>query len=226
MANINAFYETRNLFISYTSYVKSLTFEEWRAVPKDQQAAVLFVQFFDQVCMAYNKVNRFDVLPAEDAVSTVLQYLQKNVEKIIEQPNRFTPAYIYQVAYNCIYCILEGEKLQKRLAETPSTVNYDGEELSLFDTLGINNDSAEDEYELNQLRDRIWKVIEDSGLESRKVANYLLSGDTKDLKKVSKLSKNYSKDPLRDVEVSLESLESIIQNLREQLADIHDELNR
>ena len=77
MANINAFYETRNLFISYTSYVKPLTFEQWRAVPEDQKAAVLFVQFFEQVCMAYNKANK-TVIAAEDAVSIVLQYLEKN----------------------------------------------------------------------------------------------------------------------------------------------------
>ena len=223
MANLNALYETRNLFISYTSYVKSLSFEQWKAVPEDQKAAVLFVQFFDQICMAYNKANK-GIIAAEDAVSIVLQYLQKNVSKILEQPNRFTPAYIYQVAYNCIYCILEGEKLQKRLAETPSTIEYDGEELNLFDSLGISSESAELEYELTSLRDRIWKVIEDSGLESKKVANYLLSGDIKDLKKVSKNSKNYKLDPLADIEVSVDSLEEIIKNLREKLADIREEI--
>ncbi len=226
MANFNAFIESRNLFISYTSYVKSLSFEQWRAVPEDQKAAVLFVQFYDEICTAYNKVNRFDVIPAEDAVSIVLQYLQKNVAKILDDSKRFSAAYIYRVAYNCIYTILEGDKLQGRLAETPSTVEHDGDELNLFDTIGITNASAEDEYELNLLKDRIWKVIEDSGLESRKVANYLLSGDLKDLKKVSKNSRNYAKDPLRDIEVSLESLEDIIQHLRESLADIHDELSR
>ena len=225
MANLNALYETRNLFISYTSYVKSLSFEQWKAVPEDQKAAVLFVQFFEQICMAYNKVNRFDVLPCEDAVSIVLQYLQKNVALILEQPNRFTPAYIYKVSYNCIYCILEGEKLQKRLAETSSTIECDGQELNLFDALGIGSDSAEDEYELNSLGDQIWKVIEDSGLEAKKVANYLLSGDLKDLKKVSKNAKNYAADPLRDIEVSVDSLDAIIQELREKLADLHDELN-
>ena len=222
MANLSALYETRNLFISYTSYVKSLSFEQWKAVPEDQKAAVLFVQFFDQVCMAYNKANK-GVINAEDAVSIVLQYLQKNVAKILEQPNRFSPAYIYQVCYNCIYCILEGEKLQKRLAETPSTIDYDGEELNLFDSLGIGSDSAEDAYELEAIQNRIWTVIEECGLESRKVARYLISGDVKDLKKVSKNSKNYEKDPLRDVEVSVDKLDEIIGELRVKLADIRAE---
>ena len=224
MANINAFYETRNLFISYTSYVKPLTFEQWRAVPEDQKAAVLFVRFFEQVCMAYNKANK-TVIAAEDAVSIVLQYLEKNVQKILDQPNRFTPAYIYRVAYNCIYCLLEGEKLQKRLAETSDTITSEDGEFSLVDTLGIGSQSAEDEYEKKSVMDRIWAIIEDSGLESEKVANYLLSGDLKDLKKVSKNSKNYANDPLRDVEVSIDALESIIQNLREKLSDLRDEID-
>lgn len=223
MANLNAFFETRNLFISYTSYVKPLSFEQWKAVPEDQKAAVLFVQFFEQICMAYNKANK-TVINAEDAVSIVLQYLEKNVKKILDQPNRFTPAYIYRISYNCIYCILENDKLQMRLSETSDHVSDDDGEFNLVDCLGIGSDSAEDEYDKKEVMDRIWKIIEDSGLESVKVANYLLSGNADDLKKVSKRSKNYASDPLRDVEVSLESLEAIISDLRVKLADIHNEL--
>lgn len=227
MANLTALYETRNLFISYTSYVKSLSFEQWMAVPEDQKAAVLFVEFFEQICMAYNKVNRFDVIPCDDAVSIVLQYLQKNVAKIKDDSNRYRPGYIFTVAYNCMYTLLEGDKLSLRVAETPDTYReFDGAEVSVFDTLGISSDSAEDTYELESLRDRVWQVIEDSGLEAKKVANYLLSGNLDDLKKVNPRSKRYADDPLRDVEVSLESLESIVQDLKKKLSGIYAELDQ
>lgn len=226
MANLAAFYETRNLFIQYTQFVKPLTFDQWKLVPQDHKAAVLFVQFFDQVCMAWNKYNKLEMVPAEDGVSTVLQYLEKNVAKILDEPARFTPAYIYRVAYNCMSCICWGEKMDNRLKETPCTVECDGAEVNLLDYAGYTTQSAEDSFELEELRNKIWSIIEDEGLEAEKVAKYLISGNEADLKKLNKRNRNYYRDNLSDIAVSIEEANRIASILKQKLSSIYEEMGQ
>lgn len=214
----NAFAESRNLFTMYTGYVRPLSFDEWSKLPDSHKSAVLFVQFYDEITLAWYKLSSvYTYVPDEDGVSTVCQYLEKNVSKILEKPARFNAPYIYQVAYNCLYCITHDPiKPRERFFNETSniTCSENGDELDLFDT--VKSLSAEQTFEEETYKKMFWQVIEDMGLETQKVVNYLLNNDS--LKKVSKLSKNYASDPLRDVEVGLDQVDEIVTKLRERLA--------
>ena len=87
------FYETRKLYRDYTHYEKPLTFDQWSSLDRGYKAAVLFIQFFDEILLAWNKAKSYDGDELE-AVETVNQYLIKNVDKIMEEPKRFKAAYI------------------------------------------------------------------------------------------------------------------------------------
>lgn len=254
MATLAAFYETRNLYRTYTGYTEPLSFEEWAKRPQGEKAALLFVQFFDQITLAWEKANAFDFIEGEEGVSIVLQYLEKQVaqdqyykkddpkkkasaefrkknpdkfftttRRIIEEdPRKFTPAYIYRVAYNCMYCICHDLKsVQDRWDnETSAITIYDGKELSVFDQIADYSGSAEQVAEDLTFETEFWRVVEDAGLTAEKVMRYLLSGDANDLKKANPRSKQYENDPLRDIEVSPEMLEEVIEDLRTRFSNL------
>lgn len=208
----NAFNETRNLFITGTGYTRPLSYEEWIMIPSEHKAAVLFVQFYDQITLAWYKTKSFFVLE-EDGVSTMLQYLVKNVPLIESDPKRFKPAYIYKVAYNCLYCISHDIKRDiERYENEVSNIVMSGEDqLDLFDTV-VGKSDIYDEI----LKQEFWAVIENMGLKTQKVINHLLNGESLD--KVSKRSKTYETDPLRDIAVSVDEMEAIIADLKKKLA--------
>lgn len=152
----NAFVETKNMFRTATGYTAPLTFDQWNALPNDYKAAVLFVQFFDQITLAWYKVKSF-YTEDEDGVSTILQYLQKNVPVIEEDSKRFTPTYIYRVAFNCLYCICHDiQRDKERWEKEMSNVIYSasGDELDLFDTV------AQDSIEHDAASIDIWKLVD------------------------------------------------------------------
>lgn len=208
----NAFYETRNLFRSYTGYTRPLSYNDWLLVADSDKAAVLYVQFFDEITLAWNKTKSFYALE-EDAVSTVLQYLSKNVPILINDPKRFTSAYIYRVAYNCLYCISHDIKRDReRYENETSNIVICGEDvLDLFDTV-ITHD---DEIDVRAARTEFWRVIETMGPETEKVINHILNGES--LGKVSKRNKAYEADPLRDVSVTADKMEAVIEELKVKL---------
>ncbi len=214
----NNFAKTRNLYIIYTSYTEPLSFNQWNMLPDDHKAAVLFVQFYDQITLAWYKLSNIAPwIPAEDGVSTMCQYLHKNVPIISADSRKFTPNYIYRVAYNCLYCItIDPQKLRERaFTETSNiAIGPDNVEYDLYDT--ASSVSAEDEFEDSEYKRQFWQVIEDAGLETQKVVNYLLNGEG--LGKVNKRCKSYKDDPLRDIQVDAERLEEIIADLKRKLA--------
>ena len=222
MARIGAFYDTRKLYIDATGYDKTLSFEEWVENPDDLKAALLFVQFYNQIVLAWDKANTLDFIESEEGVTTILQYLQKNVEVIKNNPSRFTPAYIYKVAYNCLYCICHDRKCDKdRMSyETSSIVCYDGKELSLFDTMSDPKGDVIQSSESSEFEKEFWSVIEDAGMSAEKVMRYLLTNNEADLKALNCRCKRYKDDPLRDIEVSIESVDEIIEKLREKFLDM------
>lgn len=236
----NAFRETRNLFINYTNYTRPLSYVEWVATPEDHKAAVLYVQFYEQITLAYYKTKSFFVVE-EDAVSTILQYLVKNVPIIKNEPKRFKESYIYQVAYNCLYCISHDIKrdIERWENETSNIIGYGEDELDLFDTVLSNCCDADEEL----TRQKFWAIIEQMGPETEKVVNHLLNGtsmkkamfraadpstrpswdkktdkEKSDAMFIYKCTKNnYEIDPLKDISVSAKQAEEIIANLREKL---------
>lgn len=81
MAKFAAFHDTRNLYIEYTGYTKPLSYEEWAEKPDSLKAAFLFVQFYNEITLAWSKADSLDFGDDAEGVSTVLQYLDKQVKQ-------------------------------------------------------------------------------------------------------------------------------------------------
>ena len=215
----NAFKEAEHLFREGTQYTQPLSYNEWMGIPYENKAAVLFVQFYNQITLAWFKTKSFFALE-EDGVSIVLQYLMKNVPLIEKDNKRFSPAYIYKVSYNCLYCISHDiqRDIERYEKETSNIVRCGEDQLDLFDTVAI-----EDDLEARFSRKEFWDLIEHMDLKTQKVINHLLNNGS--LKKVSKRNFNYRVDPLRDISVSLDEMEKIMQDLRGKLAKFSEVFN-
>lgn len=172
----NQFYVTRDLFKEYTGYDSKnpLSYEEWDELPSEYKAAVLYLQFFDQITLAWYKCCK-NFSQTDDGVSEVLQYLNKNVPIIEKDPKRFSAAYIYRVSYNCLSCVCwEDGKHGKIYKNEYSNVVQSGEdELDLFDTVVGYSDLFE-EYIHQGAHDYIWPLIEDLGQDTVAVVSQLL----------------------------------------------------
>lgn len=72
------FKETYNLLKDYTHYTKPLSYNEWLALADDYKVGVLFVQFYEQISLAWYKLKTKAAIE-EECVSEVLAYLSKNV---------------------------------------------------------------------------------------------------------------------------------------------------
>lgn len=222
-STVLAFSDTKKNFASFINYQGPLTFSEWCELNQDQKVALLFVQFYNEITLAWAKANNgYDFITGEEGVSTMCQYITKNIPIIEKYPKRFSAAYIYRVAYNCLYCICHDRKCDKERYEneTSAIVVKDGDEYNLFDTVADKNGTPEDVMNKVDFEREFWAIIRSLGSEAEKVLRYLSSGDEKDLKKLNPRSKNYKSDPLRDVEVSLPRAAEIIEQLKEKFMSL------
>ena len=213
------FNATKNMFRSYLNYDSDnpLSYDEWLATADDNKAAVLFVQFFDQISLAWYKL-KTDAAIEEDCVETVLQYLMKNVPIIVENPSRFSPKYIYKICYNCIYC----KSMDPYKGQTAKTSWYNnttsqyvqcGEDtLDLFDL--ASDESADADDAIN--REHFWAIIEDMGADTISVVAKLL-GDTSKPK-----SEGEEFQPIELPKVPRSKQQEIIAQLKEVLAPFKD----
>lgn len=166
------FIEVRNRFMAATEACKyPLTYEEWIILRDDLKAAALFVQFYDQITLAWIKA-KSDFTVDEDGVSTVMQYIHKNVPVILADKKKFTPAYMYKVAYNCMGCLRRVKREQDRYAYTTSQYAVvDDNEVDMFSNLvGESHDM------LNSIFSKeIWDMIEDMDEDTKSVIDHLLN---------------------------------------------------
>lgn len=177
----NPFYATKAMFMNHTAYDKPLSYDEWMNLSTDHKAAVLYVQFFEQITLAWYKCRSFYALE-EDGVSTVMQYLIKNVPVIENNPKRFTPNYIYRVAYNCLYCICHDiQRDRLRWENECSNLVAAGEDvLDLFDTVAEDPDFV-DGYRSDNYRERFWDIIEDMDKDTQTVIAEILDNKSNKL---------------------------------------------
>lgn len=77
-------------------------YEGWIHLPDDLKVAGLYVHFFTEIKKAWAKSAR-PYIEEELAVSTLIQYLMKNVDLIKWQRKRYCEAYIYSVAFNALF---------------------------------------------------------------------------------------------------------------------------
>lgn len=199
----NPFYETKVMFRDALGIYESLSYEEWLAFEPQDKAAALYVNFYSQITFAWYKCRSFYGLE-EDGVSTVLQYLQKNVPIIENDERRFTPNYIYRVAYNCMYCICHDIKRDRERweNETSNIVSVgENEEVNLFDT--VKTESFESLFENEVVRIHFWKVVESLGDDVVTFVDGILSGTT-----VPKKIRNRSDEIMQELATRLAPFQS------------------
>lgn len=162
----NAFAETRSLFVEYLQYTSPLPHHVWSQLRLDDQVAVLYVQFYSAIVSAWRKTQSFYTLE-EDGVSCILQYLQKNAPIIQEDARRFTGAYIYRVAFNCLYCICHDLAAPRAIYQneiSDQVCTSDGEYVSLFDSIAAVDSSmdtcASFGTQVDTIREQFWALVE------------------------------------------------------------------
>lgn len=200
---------TRNLYMEYLhDFEFPLTYEAWLNADDEYKAVLLFVNFFNEIELAWYK-ERYSYGPAleEDAISEVNQYLMKNVPLIKENPKRFAPGYIYRVAANCISCVGASQvNINQYKLEMSNEVTAEDGIVNLFDLAPSNDDT----FEVQQAKEAIWDIIAKMGPKAEKVANKLINPD--DSLAVSRNKTNG--DRLGDVSVSKKEFAEILEQFR------------
>lgn len=72
------FKATYNSIANAINYTEPLSYDQWLKLHDDYKAGALFVQFYDQICLAYRKLYN-NATVEEECVSEILAYLCKNV---------------------------------------------------------------------------------------------------------------------------------------------------
>lgn len=208
---MSQFRTTRNLYLEALSEFQfPLTYDAWLAADDEYKAVLLFVNFFDEIELAWYK-ERFSYVLEEDAVSTVNMYLMKNVEKIKAEPKRFTPNYIYRVAANCIYCLREPQvEINRDKFEVSNEVTVGDDVVNLYDLAP----SVDDSYEVKQAKEAVWEIIAKMGPKAEKVANKLLNPDDS----LSAARKKTGVDRLENVSVSPAEFTEIMEQFHNNAA--------
>lgn len=217
------FNQTYAMFRDYLSgYPKKLTYEEWNKAEAEDKAALLYVRFFKEVTLAWcnsTVTHGIVYVTQEDGISTVLQYLMKNVDKISEDPKRFTPQYIYTVCYNCLRSLVRTRNTDKHRSthDIPHKYTEGDVSVDLFDLVP----SDDDDLETAEIKEAVWEIIHHMGPKAEKVVNHIINPkDT--LKRVSKKTSAGKLDRLADISVSEEEYEEIVAELKVRLAPYRD----
>ena len=216
--NYSPFISTKKMFKEHlTGYSFPISFETWLASDEEEKAALLFVNFYDQIILAFSKSNA-EYVVSEDAVSTILMVLMKNstiLQTVENAKKRFTPNYFYTVAWGAFYSLVRSIANKARNDHEICNEVEDSDNdvsVNLFDLAP----SVDDTYEMRQAKEAVWEIIVHMGPKAEKVANHLINGDT--LKAVRKSSSEYSTDRLADVSVTPAEYRSILAALKIQLA--------
>lgn len=168
------FYETRRIFKEYIHFQFPVTFDQWNTLPQDHKAAWLYVQYFNQIISAWYRSKSF-YASEQEGVETICQYLLKNVPVIEKNPKRFTPSYIYRVAYNCLYCISHdrvGDRLRYELESSNVVPTSDGE----LDTFDLIEDERSNPDDYKDDREDLWNSLLQLGQDAIEFASYLIDG--------------------------------------------------
>lgn len=171
----SSFYKTKNSFQAFCQCEFPLSYTEWCNLRSDYKVAALYVQFFDQITLAWYKCRSY-YTEEEDGVSIVLQYLNKNVPIIEKDEHRFRSNYIYRVAYNCMYCICHDVKRDKdRWNYQISNIQESSEgEFDLFDTLYKEKPDIDEEVHAESVSNMFWEDVRSLGDNAVRYVEYLL----------------------------------------------------
>ena len=171
------FKEAKERYESAIGKKAPITFEEWFTLPDSHKAAALFINFYNQITLAWTKA-KADFVEDEDGLSTVMQYLMKNVPIIETNPNKYSETYIYRVAYNCMGCLRRNKTDVARCKECVSEWHskdscYGGsDESSYFDFIGM--DELADKLHL--AADILYDLYGELDRDEKAVINNILKG--------------------------------------------------
>ena len=165
------FLETKNHFIAATDCSYPLEYTDWLVLNDNLKVAALFVNFYKQITLAWEKA-KSEFIDEEDGISTVMQYLLKNVPIIVSDSKKYTPAYVYKIAYNCMGCLRRVQREQDRYSCTTSQYAVVNDvELDLFDTV-VDSSDIVDKIHTKEF----WSLIEDIDEDSKSVIEQILNG--------------------------------------------------
>ncbi|MCM1226147.1 MAG: hypothetical protein NC320_01820 [Clostridium sp.] len=178
----NQFNDTLNLFKSGLTDSAYSTYWEWMLIPDNLKAAALYVNFYDEITLAWSKTRK-PFVEEETAVSTLMQYIIKNVEIIKDNRKRFTPNYLYKVAFNAFYPlgrikrdidIWENRRSMYRSVEFEDVDDPDNTYYSHENCLDKSY-TVDDYHEDNKLL-YVWAVIDSCDDETKRVIESLIGG--------------------------------------------------
>lgn len=171
------FYEARRLFINHINYTDPYSYEEWVALPDDHKTVALYIQYFNEIILAWYKTKSF-YASEEEGVETVLQYLHKNVPILEENKKKFNERYIYRVAYNCLYCISHDRLIDEARweLETSNICPTSDGEINMFDLIEDNDASSEFDLSDRAIRAKFWEIV-DSDPDMAALVNNILNGE-------------------------------------------------
>lgn len=179
---MNQFKETYNLFKSAIVDLNSDTYWKWMLIPNDLKAAALYVQFYDAITLAWSKTQK-PFIEEETAVSTVIQYIIKNVEVIKEDRKRFTPNYLYKVAFNALYPLGRIQRDELAWSNRRSMYTLESEDDLLdSDNIYYNESNYSDVFFdttdpfVDTEQEEIWEIIDACDDATKKVIESLIGG--------------------------------------------------
>lgn len=226
MSRSRQFYVTRDMFKDYIGYTRPLTAHEWVNIRDDMKVAYLYCQFFNEITLAwFNTIS--DYANDEDGVSEVLKYLQKNVKIISNDLDRFTSAYIYTVAFNCLYALNRHDNQYKRRYEyeVNHEVHTDDMDIDLYDVAAASKSCDDNGDEIDGVKERFWAIIEAEGKDTVAVVAKLL-GDRMDFCNPMKNGRYHKfTDRYYAKNISESREHEIIEKLKSLLAEYKDIFN-
>lgn len=167
------FYETKTRYVSATNCEYPISFEDWLKLPDDKKAAALYVNFFETIVLAYIK-STATCVEEQDLLSTLLQYLVKNVPVIKKDKRKYNGNYIYRVSYNAMAALRRFKGANERIDHyAPRYVQTkDGDEWDTFEI--IEDERRPMTEQLEFAIDEIHAILAKSDATEIAVINHLL----------------------------------------------------
>ena len=174
------FKEAKERYESAIGKKAPITFDEWFSLPDSHKAAALFINFYNQITLAWTKA-KADFTEDEDGLSIVMQYLMKNVPIIESNPNRYSKGYIYKIAMNCMCCLRRVKSEISRSKECVSEWYTNNsccgdtgttDEASYFDCIGM----GELADKLHLAADILYDLYGELDKDEKSVINNILRG--------------------------------------------------
>ncbi len=204
---MNQFKETFNRFKPALTGFDYNTYGEWMLIPDNLKSVALYVQFYDEVNLAWIKTHK-PFMEEETAISTLLQYLVKNVEIIKSDYKRYTSNYIYKVAFNAFYPLGRIKRDIDEWVHRDSSYEfnlelffqyeeYDNDNFYYSEPFTLSKFFKEDTYFSDGIN-QIWEIIESCSEIEKKVMESLIGG-----KKLGKRLDSKSSEIIAELRIKL-----------------------